>query len=186
MTVFPEFLQDILIYGLLICLTIVSFCLAIFNNLFSKIVLLASFSLIITLIYALLDSPDVAMTETAVNATIGTIFLLAAASRLNSNFESDKKYKLIAKILCISLFALFVKVSLDLPDFSDSTSPVFSEVYKHYINNTYQEIGIPSFVTAILSSYRGFDTLGETMVIFVAGLIVGMILKKDKLEDQIL
>ncbi|MEO9971718.1 MAG: cation:proton antiporter, partial [Hyphomonadaceae bacterium] len=34
----------------------------------------------------------------------------------------------------------------------------------------------PNVVTAVLASYRGFDTLGETGVIFAAGIAVVLLL----------
>ena len=48
-------------------------------------------------------------------------------------------------------------------------------------------MGIPNIVTAVLASYRGYDTLGETVVIFTAGLGVllllgGTIFRKSKDE----
>ena len=47
----------------------------------------------------------------------------------------------------------------------------------------------PNIVTAILASYRGYDTLGEVTVIFTAGigvmlLIGGRLMRKYKHEDQ--
>ncbi len=39
--------------------------------------------------------------------------------------------------------------------------------------------GLPNIVTAILASYRGYDTLGETAVIFTAGVAVLLILRRN-------
>ena len=39
--------------------------------------------------------------------------------------------------------------------------------------------GLPNVVTAVLASYRGYDTLGETAVIFTAGIAVLLILRKN-------
>ena len=36
---------------------------------------------------------------------------------------------------------------------------------------------MPNVVTSVLASYRGYDTLGETSVIFCAGIAVLMLLK---------
>jgi multicomponent Na+:H+ antiporter subunit B len=38
------------------------------------------------------------------------------------------------------------------------------------------EVGMPNIVTAVLASYRGYDTFGETLVIFTAGLAVLLLL----------
>jgi hypothetical protein len=39
------------------------------------------------------------------------------------------------------------------------------------------DIGIPNVVTSILASYRGYDTFGETVVVFTAGIAVLALLK---------
>ena len=41
---------------------------------------------------------------------------------------------------------------------------------------SYDILHIPNVVTTVLASYRGFDTLGETIVVFTAGLGVLLIL----------
>ncbi|MBM3224930.1 MAG: cation:proton antiporter, partial [Candidatus Tectomicrobia bacterium] len=42
---------------------------------------------------------------------------------------------------------------------------------------SHTETGTPNFVTAILADYRAYDTLGETTVIFTAGLACVLILR---------
>ena len=39
------------------------------------------------------------------------------------------------------------------------------------------EIDMPNVVTAVLASYRGYDTLGETVVIFTAAVGVLLLLR---------
>jgi len=45
---------------------------------------------------------------------------------------------------------------------------------------------VPNAVTAILGSYRGFDTLGETAVVFTAGIGVLLLLSglRRRREDE--
>ncbi|MBP90750.1 MAG: cation:proton antiporter [Planctomycetaceae bacterium] len=38
-------------------------------------------------------------------------------------------------------------------------------------------VGVPNIITAVLASYRGYDTLGETVVIFTAGIGVLLLLR---------
>jgi multicomponent Na+:H+ antiporter subunit B len=52
-------------------------------------------------------------------------------------------------------------------------------VANYYIENTNKDFGINSTVTAILAGYRAYDTLGETIVIFLAALGVIRVLKKS-------
>ncbi|NBP72957.1 MAG: cation:proton antiporter, partial [Alphaproteobacteria bacterium] len=47
---------------------------------------------------------------------------------------------------------------------------------RYYLENTKKHTGIPNVVTAVLASYRGYDTLGEVVVIFTAGIGVILLL----------
>ncbi len=42
------------------------------------------------------------------------------------------------------------------------------------------ETGVPNVVTAVLASYRGYDTLGETTVILTAACGVLMLLGRNR------
>ena len=55
-------------------------------------------------------------------------------------------------------------------------APAATHVSPRYIERGHHETGAPNFVTAILADYRGYDTLGETSVIFTAGLACALIL----------
>jgi multicomponent Na+:H+ antiporter subunit B len=48
-----------------------------------------------------------------------------------------------------------------------------------YIEKALEETGAPNMVTAVLADYRSFDTLGETTVIFTAGLSCLLLLRRD-------
>jgi multicomponent Na+:H+ antiporter subunit B len=63
-----------------------------------------------------------------------------------------------------------------MPEFGAADTPANRHVGKYYIENSLEETGVQNAVTAILASYRGYDTLGETYVIFTAGLAVLLIL----------
>ena len=67
----------------------------------------------------------------------------------------------------------------DLPRWGDVHATVHeAESAQHYTLHTYEETTVPNLVTAVLADYRGYDTMFETVVIFIAGLaimaIVGM------------
>jgi multicomponent Na+:H+ antiporter subunit B len=65
--------------------------------------------------------------------------------------------------------ALFV-ASSGLPAFGDPGSAPSTHVSPRYIERGAEETGAINLVTGILADYRGYDTLGETAVIFTAGL----------------
>ncbi len=47
-----------------------------------------------------------------------------------------------------------------------------------YIEEGHEETEVPNMVTYILADYRGYDTLGETTVIFTAGVSVLLLLRR--------
>lgn len=44
-------------------------------------------------------------------------------------------------------------------------------------SDSHHGVGVPNIITAVLASYRGYDTLGETVVIFTAGIGVLLLLR---------
>jgi len=76
-----------------------------------------------------------------------------------------------------------------LPDPGDPQSPANQHVSPEYLIHAEEDTGVPNVVTAVLASYRGYDTLGEVTVIFTAGigvmlLIGGRITGSVKNEDD--
>lgn len=57
------------------------------------------------------------------------------------------------------------------------------EAAYYYIQNAKKDAHTDNMVTVILADYRGYDTLGEETVIFVAGLICFLLLRKRKEEN---
>lgn len=85
-----------------------------------------------------------------------------------------KKY---AALLTIALAIVMFSATADLPKVGDVNSPASTHVSPRYIEKGKKETGSPNLVTAVLADYRSFDTLGETTVIFVAGVAAVMILR---------
>ncbi len=73
---------------------------------------------------------------------------------------------------------LFIAV-IDMPAFGDPESPAHLHVAPRYIEMAYEETGVKNIVTAILISYRAYDTLGELTVIFVGAAAVLSLLGRD-------
>ena len=68
--------------------------------------------------------------------------------------------------------AALVYGTLDIPAFGDPDAPAQTHVAPHYLERSVPDTGVPNVVTSVLASYRGFDTLGEVVVIFTAGIAV--------------
>ncbi len=68
----------------------------------------------------------------------------------------------------------------DLPSFGDHNAYIHQHIAPYYIEQTQEAINIPNVVTAILASFRGYDTFGETLVVFTAAPSITLILQKRK------
>ena len=78
----------------------------------------------------------------------------------------------------IAVGGLLLFAAKDFPEWGDPQSPASkSPVSSHFINNTGVDTEVPNMVTAVLADYRGFDTMFETVVVFIAGIAVLAILK---------
>ena len=53
-----------------------------------------------------------------------------------------------------------------------------SDSYEHYVSN-WEDVGISNIVAAILTDWRAYDTLGETVVLFTAVYGVYIILRGE-------
>ena len=152
------------------------------GKLFAVIVMSGGYSLTSAAIFVNLDAVDVAFTEAAVGAGISTVLFLAAMSFLpaeekaGSKGQSRSLQTLIAGAVCLVTGALLVFAALDLPAFGDPNAPAQLHVAPRYLEESGTLLHIPNVVTTVLASYRGFDTLGETIVVFTAGLGVLMLL----------
>jgi multicomponent Na+:H+ antiporter subunit B len=71
-----------------------------------------------------------------------------------------------------------------MPIWGDPESPASEHVSPRYIQKGLEETEAPNLVTAILADYRGYDTLGETTVIFTAGIACLYILRKRAEKDK--
>ena len=161
----------IMLFGILICFALISFFFAKSN--LTKIFVMSLLSSFVCILYLLLDAPDVAMTEASIGACLSTIILLLFARNIPesttiSNYSIGRHF--VAICCCFIVLLIFYHLEQIIPKIGLLENPIHKGVSDYYIRNTESEIGIPAFVAAILASYRGFDTLGETCVILIAGL----------------
>ncbi len=139
-------------------------------NLFVAVMLSGIFSLLLALNFFLLDAADVALTEAAVGAGISTVLFLGALSLTTDRETSPAPHRLISlAVLAVTTLAVIMG-TLDKPSFGDPNAPVQVHVAPWYLETTREAIQIPNVVTAVLSSFRGYDTLGEVFVVFTAGI----------------
>jgi multicomponent Na+:H+ antiporter subunit B len=86
--------------------------------------------------------------------------------------------KLIALIAVCLTGALLIYGTMDMPNWGDPSSPASLHVSPRYIEKTVEETAVPNMVTSVLADYRGYDTLGETTVIFTAGIACILLIRR--------
>ena len=170
---------DIFLLGLLVFIAVMILRT---GKLFAVIVMSGGYSLTSAAIFVNLDAVHVAFTEAAVGAGISTVLFLAAIAFLPAEEKPARKnstgfsHTLIATVVCVAAGLLLITAALDLPAFGDPNAPAQVHVAPRYLQESGDVLHIPNVVTTVLASYRGFDTLGETIVVFTAGLGVLMLL----------
>ncbi len=76
--------------------------------------------------------------------------------------------------------ALLIYGTLDMPPWGDPNAPAALHVSPRYIEKTVEETATPNAVTSVVADYRGYDTMGETTVIFTAGIACIFLLRRDE------
>ncbi|MDK3074891.1 DUF4040 domain-containing protein [Sedimentitalea sp. JM2-8] len=175
---------------LFIFLVMTAFAVVRTQSLFATAMLSGVFSLLSALLLVTLDAVDVAFTEAAVGAGISTVLMLGTLA-LTSRFERPPSHSPVIPLFVVLVTgAALVYGTLDMPNFGDPNAPAQTHVAPDYIGRSPHEIDVPNIVTAILASYRGFDTLGETAVVFTAGvgvllLISGLRRRRRKEKEDV-
>ena len=164
--------------SLLLFLAVLAVLVARLHNLFAVVMVMGFYSLVSAALFTVLDAVDVAFTEAAVGAGISTIILLATLLQTTSE-EKPQPLRLVPLVIVMATGATLVLATGDMPQYGDPEAPIHRHVAPRYIEDSAREIGVPNIVTSVLASYRGYDTLGETTVIFAAGVGVLLLLGRS-------
>ena len=160
--------------ALLLLLSVTALAIIRQQNLFAAVMMAGIYSLLSAALFVVMDAVDVAFTEAAVGAGISTVLMLGTLA-LAGHQEHKPKHRPILPLLVVTVTGgVLVYGTLDMPAFGDPANPIHHHVAPHYLEESEHEIGVPNVVTSVLASYRGYDTMGETTVIFAA--VVGVLL----------
>ena len=170
----PTVLLDLAILTLLV---VCGIAMVRMRRLFGVAMLSGIYSLLSAAFFVALDAVDVAFTEAAVGAGVSTVLVLSGMA-LTSRREKpvSRRRAVVPLVVCGIVGAALFYATLDMPHYGDPESPANAYVGRQYIERTPTDIEVPNVVTAVLASYRGYDTLGETLVVFTAGLACVLLL----------
>ena len=172
---------------LLTLMAIVTIGIVRLRNLFAVVILGGIYSFLMASVMIVLDAVDVAMTEASVGAGISTVLMLATLYLTKVEEAPPVHTVILPLFVAVVTAGALVYGTIDLPPFGLAETPVHQHVGPYYLEKTLKQTGIPNVVTAVLASYRGFDTFGEVTVVFTAGIGVMLLLKgrpKKKSQEE--
>ncbi len=147
------------------------------RNLFSVVILGGIYSFLMASVLIVLDAVDVAMTEASVGAGISTVLMLSVLYLTKTEESTPRHSPVLPLFVAVVTAAVLIYGTLDFAPFGLADTPVHLNVGPYYLEQSIPQTGVPNVVTSVLASYRGFDTLGETAVIFTAGIAVLLLLR---------
>jgi len=155
------------------------------KDLLSVIMLSGIYGLLSASFFVAMDAVDVAFTEAAVGAGISTLLMLVAITMTGHKEHHSRHKPFLALAVVMVTGGLLIYGTFDMPSYGSSMAPIHMQVAPRYLNDSMQEIGVPNIVTSVLASYRGFDTFGEVVVIFTAGIGVLALLSAVYRSEEI-
>ena len=176
---------------LLAFLAITSVAIVRMTNLFAIVMLFGIFSLLSAGLFVVMDAPDVAFTEAAVGAGISTVLMLATLALVKRRQkpyydEAPRTHRTWLPLVVVAITgSALIYGTWDIPGFGAPDAPAQTHVARYYIDNALPDTGVPNIVTAVLASYRGFDTLGEVTVIFTAAVAVLLLIGGKRAKPRV-
>lgn len=168
-----ELALTLILFALLVATGI---AIAFLRRLFAVVMLSGVFSLLSALLFIVMDAVDVAFTEAAVGGGISSVLMLGTIALTARSEKKPEQYSLVPLAIVLLTGGVLIYGTLDMPNFGSPEGIAHQRIGPEYVTRTPTEIDVPNIVTAVLASYRGFDTLGEVVVVFTAGLGVILLL----------
>jgi multicomponent Na+:H+ antiporter subunit B len=169
--------EALVMAALLTLLAAVTIAIARQRNMFGVVIMSSIYSFLMASLMIVLDAVDVAMTEASVGAGISTVILLATLYLTGSMEYPQRRSVAIPLFVSIVVGAALVWGTIGLPAFGIADAPIHQHVAPTYIDFSRKHDMPPNIVTAVLADFRSFDTLGETTVVFTAGIGVLLLLQ---------
>ncbi len=156
------------------------------RDLFAAVMLAGIYSLVSAGLFVVMDAVDVAFTEAAVGAGISTVLMLGALALVGHKEAEPKRRPVLPLFVVVLTGGILVYGTSQIPPFGAPDNPAHLHVAPYYLEESDHDMGhIPNVVTSVLASYRGYDTMGETAVIFTAMVGVLLLLARGPLPRRV-
>jgi len=105
----------------------------------------------------------------------------------NRQFNKFNRIYAYASMVIAAVMVIVLVVSIvTLPEFGSVTNPTNNEVVERYVGSAHDETGAENVIAGMILNYRGFDTFGESCVLFLAVCCVMQLLwaTNDKVKAE--
>ncbi len=143
---------------------------------FIALIFLSVVGLIVSLVFAQFSAPDLALTQLSVEI-VTIILLLLALFFLPQSTQKESSYRRMSLDLLVSVLLGCVIGTIC---FAILTSPL-NTISDFFIANSKTGGGGTNVVNVILVDFRGFDTLGEIVVLGIAALGIFKLIAKMRI-----
>jgi multicomponent Na+:H+ antiporter subunit B len=165
---------------LLMILTIIGAMVAIQSkDLLSAVISMGIAGFGLTLVFLILQAPDLAIVQIVVE-TLTLIILVAAILKTTMKECEVKKTAVVIHsgiatvVLLIVLLFILGGIFEKLPDFGYSTL----RMSEYYIEQGLKKTGAANLVASVVLDFRAYDTLGEVTVLFTAVMGIWAVLRR--------
>jgi len=153
------------------------------SDLLGAVVSIGAVGLGLSIVFLLLQSPDLAILQLVVEILSLVILIRAVGMKDTVNVRERRFIATTISIVLMGLFLIFAQYAvLEIPKFGNPHMTVSLQ----YLRNGFNETGVPNIVSAILLDYRSLDMLGQIVIAFSAAIGLVLIarkkiyIKKDK------
>ncbi len=169
----------ILLYALLIFMIIGAIIAIETYDILSSVISVGAVGLALSIIFLILGAPDLAIVQVVVEALVLVVLVSFFAIKRDTTVDHIYQYPAaFASAIGLIFFGVFIVFAAiaykGMPEFGN---PLLT-VSQRYITEGFALSKAANIVTAIILDFRGYDTLGEATVIFVAFLGAVVILRK--------
>lgn len=179
------FMTEVVDIVLLVLLAATGVAVIRLRNLFAAAMLAGIYSLVSAGLFTVMDAVDVAFTEAAVGAGISTVLVLGTLALVGYKEAEPKHTPILPLFVVLVTGGILVYGTSQLPPFGDPDNPAHHHVAPYYLEESIHDTEIPNVVTSVLASYRGYDTMGETTVVFAALVGVLLLLSRGPLPRRV-
>lgn len=167
------------VYFTLILMVISGFVSIRAKSILMSLAALGGVGFFVTLVFVFMGAPDLAITQFAIETLTVILFILVAYQLPTPSMISSRGIVVLDIVLSVLAGGLVTALLLSARTFTPA-----GDLQQFFNTHTYELLHAHNVVNAIITEFRAIDTLGETMVIAMAGLGVYTLLKSHTTKQN--